>query len=668
MVPSLEIPDYGASLTSTIYIRGLGSRMENPSLSLYIDNIPVLDKNAYDFSWFGIHSGTLIRGPQGSLYGRNSMGGVLLLNTQKPMGGGTAAMVETGYPGMLQLGAMGTAGEEHAISGSVRLSRGYFTNAYSGKPLDPYTGGVLRWRWDRSISAFTSVSNSLHLNASREGGFAYGRYQDGEIQPVNYNDEGSYSRISLLDGFKVSHTGNHIRLNSLTSVQLLGDRMRMDQDYTPESIFTLEQRQRSAGITQEFIITPERSFGHWRPQSGFFCFGKLNRMDAPVLFKEDGIRSLILDNANRNIPEEYGYLDISEKSFPVNSRFLLGSWNAALFHESVWVLGRWVLTAGIRFDYEGGYMHYNSDALIHYRFVPIMTEAKEFKTSYTGHRLQHFFEVLPKISALYSIPVSSGSLRVYGNVSKGFRSGGFNTQIFSDILQGLMMNGMMEDLGVYLDNPREGVSAGNTQYKPEEAWNYEIGLRFSAGGRLTGQVDAYYIDCLHQQLTVFPPGKTTGRMMTNAGRSRSIGAEAELDYRHSGFHSHLSYSYCDARFREYIDGNADYSGNRIPYVPLHSYYFEVDDRFPALGLTWTVSGELRGSGPIYWNEDNSRSSGATIDLGATLGVSWGNCRLYLRGENLLGRQHPAFYFKSIGNEFFAVSKPRRLTLGITYII
>ena len=83
-VPGLHIPDYGASLTSTIYLRGLGSRMENPVLGLYVDGFPVLDKNAYDFDWEGIRNATLLRGPQGTLYGRNSMGGVLSLRTLSP--------------------------------------------------------------------------------------------------------------------------------------------------------------------------------------------------------------------------------------------------------------------------------------------------------------------------------------------------------------------------------------------------------------------------------------------------------------------------------------------------------------------------------------------------------------------------------------------------------
>ena len=41
IVPGLHIPDYGASLTSTIYLRGFGSRMENPALGMYIDDFPL---------------------------------------------------------------------------------------------------------------------------------------------------------------------------------------------------------------------------------------------------------------------------------------------------------------------------------------------------------------------------------------------------------------------------------------------------------------------------------------------------------------------------------------------------------------------------------------------------------------------------------------------------
>ena len=82
-----------------------------------------------------------------------------------------------------------------------------------------------------------------------------------------------------------------------------------------------------------------------------------------------------------------------------------------------------------------------------------------------------------------------------------------------------------------------------------------------------------------QQLTVFPPGLSTGRMMTNAGRSRSIGAEAELDWTPGDFRAHVSWSWCDSRFVSYDDGNHDYAGHFVPYVPRHTLYVSVGYSF-----------------------------------------------------------------------------------------
>ena len=69
-------------------------------------------------------------------------------------------------------------------------------------------------------------------------------------------------------------------------------------------------------------------------------------------------------------------------------------------------------------------------------------------------------------------------------------------------------------------------------YKPETSWNYEIGAHFSSTDRrFTADMALFYIDCRDQQLTVFPDGVTTGRIMTNAGRTRSFGAELSMSFR-----------------------------------------------------------------------------------------------------------------------------------------
>ena len=84
IVPNLFIPDYGSKLTTSIYIRGIGSRINTPSVGLYVDNIPYIDKSAFDFNYADIERIDILRGPQGTLYGRNTMGGLIKIHTKSP--------------------------------------------------------------------------------------------------------------------------------------------------------------------------------------------------------------------------------------------------------------------------------------------------------------------------------------------------------------------------------------------------------------------------------------------------------------------------------------------------------------------------------------------------------------------------------------------------------
>ena len=660
-VPGLYIPEYGASLTSTIYMRGLGSRMENPVMGLYLDGIPVLDKNAYDFDWEGVRSATVLRGPQGTLYGRNALGGVLALQSVSPTDGMRRGFhLEYGSANSMRVGGIYTIGH-HVLTAQYRHGDGFFRNEYKGRNCDPYDGLSLHWKWERKVTDRLFMGNTLWASLSREGGFAYGRWLDGVQLPVSYNDEGSYARASIVEGLYARLRADAFTADAAASIQLLADDMHMDQDYTADSVFTLQQRQHSGAGTLELRISRADADAAWQPKTGFFALYKLNHLAAPVNFKRDGIERLILDNANAHIPADIGYLTIPDAEFPVNADFLIHTWNAALFHESVLTVGRWQFTAGLRLDYEGARMDFDCLASLHYRFVPTMAADKPFSVPYRGHQNHGCLELLPKLAALYR-PDDTWTL--YTTVAKGYRAGGFNTQIFSDILQNLTMNGMMRDLGVYLDRPIVSVSAENTEYDPETAWNFEAGARLRRGD-LRAELSAYYIAVSHQQLTVFSPGLSTGRMMTNAGRSRSIGAEAELDWAPGDFRTHLSWSWCDSRFVSYDDGNHDYAGHFVPYVPRHTLYVSIgysirwDSRRVDLDLS------ARGAGAIYWNEENTLREPFRLRPNARVALVFPRWEIYVRGENLAQTPGHSFYFKSVGNEFFAGVKPRTILLGIS---
>ena len=69
---------------SAVYIRGIARASTLPPVGLYVDNIPYIDKSAFDFSYADVERIDVLRGPQGTLYGRNAMGGLIKVHTKSP--------------------------------------------------------------------------------------------------------------------------------------------------------------------------------------------------------------------------------------------------------------------------------------------------------------------------------------------------------------------------------------------------------------------------------------------------------------------------------------------------------------------------------------------------------------------------------------------------------
>ena len=78
-IPSFSMPAYGSRLTASTYVRGIGSRVDNPAVGIYSDGIPLVNKCSYNFHTYQMDRIDVLRGPQGTLYGMNSEGGIVRL-------------------------------------------------------------------------------------------------------------------------------------------------------------------------------------------------------------------------------------------------------------------------------------------------------------------------------------------------------------------------------------------------------------------------------------------------------------------------------------------------------------------------------------------------------------------------------------------------------------
>lgn len=672
VAPNFYQPAYGSKMTSSIYVRGFGSRIDQPVLGVNVDDVPLMNKNSYDFDFYDIRKVDLLRGPQGTLYGRNTSGGVMNISTLSPlMWQGARLSMEyssaTSYAA--RAAYYGSTGERfgYSVAASYSHSDGFFTNIYNGEKCDRSDNGGIRVRLQWLPKASLSIDNTLSVSFTDEGGYAYRLYDDatGDYSPIDYNDPCGYRRLNLCEGLVIKHRGERVHLSSVTSVQYLDDRMTLDQDFTPRSLFTLVQSQREYAFTQDIVLRNADERSRWQWLTGAFLFGKWLDMSSPVTFKRDGIDDLILANANAGIHTQFPDYDIliDGDDFLIASDFRIPVYGAALYHESDVTLGRWRLTAGIRFDYEYTSMRYDSRSDIRYMFNMTMADFKTLQTRFSGRERQSFFEVLPKLAVQYSMRCGE----LYATAARGYKAGGFNTQIFSDILQVRMMNGMMSDLGVYLPGVGDASydSATATRYKPETSWNFEVGAHLRLGEHWRVSATAFLIECRNQQVTVLPDGNNTGRMMSNAGRARSMGAELSAEYRVGGLSLTADYGFTDARFTEYDDGVASYDGNVLPYAPRNTlavgaaYVWNIGGRI----LDRVVVGaQLRGVGRIYWNEENTLWQPFYSLLSAYVELEKNGFSLSVWGRNLTDADYDTFYFRSVSRSFF--SKGRPVSFGV----
>ena len=661
LVPNFFLPDYGSRMTSTIYVRGLGARIDQPAMGLNIDNVPVMCKENYDFDLPDIARVEMLRGPQSTLYGRNTMGGLMNIYTLSPLSWqGTRIIAQMASHMSVKLGASHYAklNDKLGLSAGVyyTTTRGEFTNEHNGKRCDWERQGSARVKLEWKPSSTLSVSNTLSASLSRQGGYPYKWLETGRIA---YNDTCFYRRTSIMDGLTLTKHFDSWSLSSITSYQYINDNMTLDQDFTPMPYFTLTQARREHALTQELVArsTDDETY---RWLVGAFGFYRRYRMDAPVTFKDTGIASLIEEHVNKMNP--YYPVKWNERSFELGSEFTNPSWGVALYHQSSLDWKRFTFTAGLRLDYEHSTLRYHSETHTGYDVMETATGNIYRSTSIdiddSGSLSKHFVQLLPKFSVTYHLPTTARA-SIYASASKGYKAGGFNTQMFSDVLQQRLM-GLMGIGAAYDVNQIVG-------YRPEKAWNYELGAHFeTTDNRLRADIALFYIDCRDRQLTIFPDGTTTGRVMTNAGKTRSLGAEASLNVNITDdLGLNLSYGYCDARFIRYNDGKADYKDRLVPYCPQHTLFARAFYTYNIKGDSpWAraiiLDADLKGAGAIYWNEANSLNQPFYALLGASVTLAGKHYSLQLWGSNLTGTRYSTFYFVSISHEFLQQGRGRML--------
>lgn len=616
-VPNFFMPDYGSKLTSPVYIRGIGSRINSPSIGLYVDNVPYFEKSAFDFEFTDIDRIEVLRGPQGTSYGRNTMGGLINIYTKNPstvreskieLAGGNYGYFRGDVSHSQPLSS------KTGVSASAFYGRhsGFFTNEFENTKVDEQDYYGARLKLVHNASEYLKFMLSSNYEHSSQGGYPYAQIDktSGEVAPINYDFYSSYERDILSNALVVDYTPEKLMFQSATSYQFIQDDQNIDQDFTPASLFYVNQATKQHMVSQEFTVKnkPGRKITWVTGVLGF-----MQKMDdnVNVTYGADGIIAYKLPGPSSR-----------EKIYDNSIK------GAALFHESkinnLFVKGL-SLSAGIRFDYE--------KAVQDFLYYSVTSDVS--KTMDDSRGTVDYTEILPKASLAYNM---NDNISMYTTVAKGYKTGGFNTTFERE-----------ED----------------RSFLPEFSWNYEAGVKTIFFEKaLLANFSAFYIDWENQQIyQPVPSGQ--GSMLKNAGRSVSKGFEAEIIVRPvSNLSFYTSYGYTDAKFEEYQrNATTNYKGNFIPYAPGNTLQVGADYSFMINNRNLekiTVFANYQGQGKIYWNEENTASQDYYGLVNGKISFVNKIGRLDLWAKNILNQEYNSFFFNSLGKSFVQVGKPVQL--------
>lgn len=723
LVPNIFIPDYGSKLTSAIYIRGIGSRINTPSVGLYVDNIPYLDKSAFDFNCSDIERIEVLRGPQSTLFGRNTMGGLIHVHTKSPFSyQGTDLTLKAGnynsYDASLTHYCQVSDKFAFSAGGFFNYNGGFFENEALGQKADQGIAGGGRLHAIALPKDNLKLDWNVNYEYSDQGGYPY--FYMGKANPearpndprkdkigsISYNDECNYRRNLLNAGFSVEHQSQHFILSAVTGYQNLNDRMFLDQDFTEVDIFNLEQKQRLNTLSEE-IVFKAKPGKRWQWTTGAFGFYQWLHTNGPVTFKRKGIESLIENNANQNFPNSpmapKMHLTVHNQSLVVGGKFDTPTLGAAIYHQStindLFVEGL-SATVGLRLDYEKNTMRYNSTSNpIDFNFsmkMPSMgidfDERMSAPSLIKGKLSNDYLQLLPKFSIQYKWDNSN----LYATVSKGYRSGGYNIQMFSELAQTEFRRNIMQAIkdhpkldipgvGSIIDKmvdkmmpPASNVEA-TTIFKPEYSWNYEIGTHLTlCNHKLNMDLAVFYMDTRDQQVARFSENGL-GRVTVNAGKSRSTGAEMSMQAAVTpAFSLQANYGFTHATFTKYMTNEKkgkewneiDYSGNFVPFVPQHTfnvgaqYLFRLSSRFWLDNIR--INANYNGAANIYWTENNRNKEDFYGTLNGRVSFEKKDSSIALYIRNALNTDYTTFFFESMGNQFMQKGKPLQFGIEVRY--
>jgi iron complex outermembrane receptor protein len=624
--PNVEIAlPNGEGNQPIITIRGIGlndydTNNAGPN-GVYLDEVYLSSPAAQTFQTFDLDRVEVLKGPQGTLYGRNASGGAINFVSAKPGDTTTASFKLEGgaYDSVNIQGAVGgpiAPRLDGRVAFSVNESGGYFHNTLTGthengantfaargallyKPTDSLKilfnlhGGQVdnrptEYRHIADLNPATGQKCTVAMTNAGDCVDLYGYGAPGDFYSGAFNRRDRL-RISSVGGYlRIDDATGPVDLTSISAVEYSDKLHPEDTDASPYQMLEIDYGVKSTTLTQELRVAQTRARYNW--VAGAYYLHERLTQDQPLYALLD-IDSLFGAGVGDGVA--FKAYDTSRQTTDAYAAF--GQGEVALTDQLKLILGGRYTEESKGFDYHGA-IQYQMGGEGNFGPSTTLADSSQSQSDRAfSWRVGLNYQLAPRVMA-------------YGSVATGFKSGDFNGSFLST-------------------NPAE-IARQLQPVGPEHVTAYEVGVKSSLlARRLQIDVAGFYNDYRDMQVFVFVPPVAGGTgfavdVLDNARRAHTDGADIQISGRPAaGLTATALIGVLETRLDSYISSRdlsqTDYSGNQLPLAPHVSASLILDYRhaLAAGALDLQVSANYKGHAffdisnspyldqPGYWIEN-----------------------------------------------------------------
>ncbi len=633
IVPNLYAGNSGDE-RNVISIRGITTTSYDPAIATYVDGVNQFSLDTYIPQLNDIERIEILRGPQGTLYGRNAMGGVINIITKQPANNtnGFVELTFGNYNQQRYSAAIRTPIVKNKLffgaSGVFNKRDGYYFNEYNNTSFDKQNqlsaNGYVKYlpgnNWSMTL-------NFKIQNNKNDGAFPLVNGMEEAFKhpyKLNQNAIGQMTDNTTNTSLSIYHLGTNVDFTSQTARQNNHRYYEppIDGDFSPLDIVTVANNYGSDWnnvkvFTQEFKFNSsakKSSLFNWT--AGAYFFHQYNPNKQATQFGADAA----IYGATPNTA-------VINTTKGKNTGF-------ALYGQVDYMLTKKLsLVAGLRYDYENKYLNVEGE---------YKTETGDiFVTRPDTSSSVNFDAFSPKLGLKYAL---ASNCNLFANYSRGFRTGGL-TQLSADPSQPPLY-----------------------PYEPEYSNNFEIGIKNNfLDYRLILNITAFYTHVNNAQVpTLILPDAIT--VTKNTGELNSKGAELELFYKPvKGLQIDYSFGYINAKYASLklsSNGEAiDLGGKKQIFTPnvtsmlTTQYSFLVSAKQQ---VKMFVRAEWFYLGERYFDLSNAIKQSPYSLLNTSIGASRKNIELYFWMRNIGDVKYIEYAY-----DFGAIHLGSPITYGVT---